>query len=93
MLGAPLAHAESTLRTHIYGDPADSRYTLILGYGLVNTSLGYRSPHGWEISIWARNLTDAHYPQNVTVQSGNSGPIVGTPGDPRTFGLTLRTHF
>jgi hypothetical protein len=28
--------------------------------------------------------------QNVTVQAGNSGLIVGTPGDPRMFGITLR---
>ena len=91
--GEAFAHAESTLRTHMYGDPTDSRYTRLSGYGLVNASLGYRSQRGWEISLWARNLTDAHYLQNVTVQSGNSGLIVGTPGDPRTVGMTLRTRF
>jgi iron complex outermembrane receptor protein len=31
--------------------------------------------------------------QNLTVQAGNSGLIVGTPSDPRTYGLTVRAKF
>jgi iron complex outermembrane receptor protein len=31
--------------------------------------------------------------QNVTVQAGNSGLVVGTPGDPRMFGVTLRARY
>jgi iron complex outermembrane receptor protein len=30
--------------------------------------------------------------QNVTVLAGNSGLIVGTPREPRTIGVTLRTQ-
>jgi iron complex outermembrane receptor protein len=37
----------------------------------------------WELSVWARNPTNEHYLQNVTVQAGNSGLVAGTPGDPR----------
>ena len=40
--------------------------------------------------MFARNLFDADYLQNVTVQAGNSGLIVGTPSDPLTVGATLR---
>jgi iron complex outermembrane recepter protein len=40
-----------------------------------------------------RNIFDAHYLQNVTIQAGNSGLIVGTPGDGRSLGAALRTRF
>jgi|GEM_PF-2260810 len=36
------------------------------------------------------SLTRSDYLQNITVQAGNSGLIVGTPGDLRMFGITLR---
>jgi iron complex outermembrane receptor protein len=31
--------------------------------------------------------------QNLTIQAGNSGLIVGTPSDPRTIGLMLRAKY
>jgi iron complex outermembrane recepter protein len=36
---------------------------------------------------------DADYIQNLTVQAGNSGLVVGTPGEPRLFGLTIRATY
>ena len=62
------------------------------GYSLINTSLGLRDGR-WDLSFWARNLTNEHYLQNVTVQAGNSGLVLGTPGDPRMGGITLRATF
>ena len=80
-------------RTGIYGDPSDSQYTRIDGYAVVNASVGLRRAGPWEISLWARNLLDEQYMQNLTVQAGNSGLIVGTPNDPRTVGIALRAKF
>ena len=91
--GEGFAHVEATVRTKIYGDPTDSKYTVIGGYSLVNARVGFRAGRGWELSVWAKNLFDTDYLQNVTVQSGNSGLIIGTPGDPRTFGFTFRANY
>ena len=89
-LGGDLfARADANARTKIFGDATDSAFTVIGGYTLVNASIGYRTPR-WEIAFFARNLFDTDYLQNVTVQAGNSGLIVGTPNDPRTIGVTLR---
>ena len=85
--------ADATVRSWIYGDSADSQYTVIRGYGLVNASVGFRQAGPWEVFVWARNLLDKDYLQNVTVQAGNSGLVVGTPGDPRTVGVTLRARY
>ena len=91
--GDGYVHLEAATRSHTYGDPSDSQYTRIDGYTLINASVGLRQAGPWEVSLWARNLLDEQYMQNLTVQAGNSGLIVGTPGDERSVGLTLRARF
>ena len=92
--GALFAHADSNWRSGIFGDPTLSRFTWIDGYNLTNASLGYRrqtsAGTSWDIAVFARNLLGANYLQNLTIQAGNSGLILGTPSDPRTVGLTFR---
>ncbi|HWA21344.1 MAG TPA: TonB-dependent receptor, partial [Caulobacterales bacterium] len=90
--GEGYIHAEATRRTKVYGDPADSIYTVIAGYTLVNASVGYRRSN-WEVALFARNLFDEDYIQNLTIQAGNSGLVVGTPSDPRLVGVTLRARY
>ena len=93
LAGSAFLHAELTTRSKIYGDPSDSKYSVIDGYSLVNLSLGFRQSGPWELSIWARNLLGRNYMQNLTIQAGNSGLIVGTPSDPRMLGLTVRAKY
>ena len=52
-----------------------------------------RLRNGLELAGFARNLFASNYIQNLTVQAGNSGLIVATPSDPRTYGATVRVHF
>jgi iron complex outermembrane recepter protein len=59
-------------------------------FNLTNGSIGYRFADGLELAVFARNLFDADYIQNVTIQAGNSGLILGQPSDPRVVGATLR---
>ena len=86
--GEAFARADGFARSRISGDATDSAFTVIKGYAIVNASIGYRTSN-WEVAIFARDLFDRDYLQNVTVQAGNSGLIVGTPSDPRMFGVTL----
>ena len=90
--GEAFARADISAKTSIYGDATDSAYTVIPGYALVNASVGYRMAQ-WEVAVFVRNMLGKDYLQNVTVQAGNSGLIVGTPSDPRMFGATLRAHY
>ncbi|MDF0545889.1 TonB-dependent receptor [Sphingobium sp. H39-3-25] len=89
--GEAFLRADAITRTKT-SDASGSAYTIIKGYTLVNGALGYRTPR-WEVAVFARNLFNKDYMQNLTVQAGNSGLIVGTPSDPRTIGLTLRTKW
>ncbi|RDE06773.1 TonB-dependent receptor [Sphingomonas aracearum] len=90
--GAPFLHLDALLKTRQNGDPTGSAYTRLPGYTLVNGSVGFRSEQGWEVAVFARNLFDRDYIQNVTVQAGNSGLILATPSDPRTIGVTFRVR-
>ncbi|MDH7973573.1 TonB-dependent receptor [Sphingomonas sp. AR_OL41] len=90
--GSFTLHVDARTQTRQFGDPTDSAYTVIGGYTLVNGSIGFRARDGLEVAIFARNLFNAHYLQNVTIQAGNSGLILATPSDPRTFGITLRAR-
>jgi iron complex outermembrane receptor protein len=60
------------------------------GYALVNGRIGFRVADGWTLSLWSRNLLDKNYFDLLTAVPGNTGIYVGQPGEPRTFGLTLR---
>jgi len=90
--GQVFVHVDAAARSGFNGDPSLSRFTYIRGYTLANANIGYRFASGIEAILWARNLLDADYLQNLTVQAGNSGLIVGTPSDPRTIGATLRVR-
>jgi len=88
--GEVFLRVDANTRTKVAGDATGSAYTMIGGYALVNASIGLRADKGWELVLFARNLFDRDYLQNVTVQAGNSGLIVGSPGDARLLGVTLR---
>ena len=81
---------DTSYRSEFSSSPSASRYMMVDGYGLVNLRAGYRWSDGWSLFFWSRNLLDKQYYEFLTAQPGNSGLIVGLPGDPRTVGVTLR---
>jgi iron complex outermembrane receptor protein len=91
--GAFLVHADWSARSGYNTDTTHSIYTRIDGYGVVNASVGYRFRQGWEVDVFARNLFDKEYITALTIQTGNSGLILGQPGDPRVAGVLLRAKF
>ncbi len=84
---------DGNYRTRFSSNPSRSIYTDIAGYGLVNARLGFRGGEGWNASAWVRNALDAEYYDVLATQSGNTGLVVGQPGDPRTFGVTVARSF
>jgi iron complex outermembrane receptor protein len=83
---------DTSYRSEFSSSPSASRYMVVDGYGLVNLRAGYRWSDGWSVFLWSRNLLDKQYYEFLTAQPGNSGLIVGLPGDPRTIGLTVRMN-
>ncbi len=85
-------HLDALTRSGYNSDTAGSRYTAIAGHAVTNASLGYQFQNGWFVDVFARNLFDRDYLSALTVQTGNSGLILGQPGDPRLLGVSLRVR-
>lgn len=84
------AHADFSHRSSFNTSSTNSRYAVVPGYGLLNARLGIRADDGlWDLSVWARNLTDTNYYQTLNAQA--AGIVTALIGDPRTIGVTLRT--
>jgi iron complex outermembrane receptor protein len=73
-----------------------SQYLNIEGYALLNLRVGFRSDNGgWSGYLWARNLTDEQYfEQLLAAPAGNgAGHFGAVLGDPRVYGATVRFSF
>lgn len=90
--GELVSDADWNVRSGYNSDTSISKYTRIGGYGVVNASLGYEFASGWQIDVFARNLFDKNYLTALTIQTGNSGLILGQPGDPRIVGLSIKAR-
>lgn len=84
---------DGSYRSDFSSNPSESAYTTIAGYSLSNIRLGYRARQGWNAFVWLRNAFDHDYYELLATQSGNTGLIVGQPGDPRTLGATFSASF
>jgi len=84
---------DSSYRSSFSSSASASRYLVVPEYGLLNARIGFRAADNWTVFVWSRNLLDKNYYDLLSAVPGNSGLYVGQPGDPRTFGLTLRRAF
>jgi len=83
---------DGNYRSRFSSNPSASAYTWIEGYSLSNFRAGYRKDD-FNVFGWVRNAFDQTYFELLSTQSGSTGLIVGQPGDPRTYGLTLSKSF
>lgn len=83
---------DGNYRSRFSSNPSPSAYTWIEGYSLSNVRAGYRKAD-FNVFGWVRNAFDQNYFELLSTQSGNTGLIVGQPGDPRTYGLTVSKRF
>jgi len=84
---------DSSYRSAFSSSASASKYLIVEDYALLNARIGFRATDDWTIFVWSRNLLNKEYFDLQSPQPGNSGLYVGQPGDPRTFGLTLRKSF
>jgi iron complex outermembrane receptor protein len=85
--------ADFTLRSSFNVNASDSIYAQVPGYGLLNARLGLRTADGkYDAYLWSHNATNTRYYQVIGAAQPFSGLIDGIPGDPLTWGVTLRVH-
>jgi iron complex outermembrane receptor protein len=83
---------DGNYRSTFSSNPSPSVYTNINGYALSNYRVGFRSDN-FDIYGWVRNVFDVQYFELLQVAPSNVGLIAGQPGDPRTFGATIKFTF
>ncbi|MET3826486.1 iron complex outermembrane receptor protein [Sphingomonas sp. PvP055] len=84
---------DGSYRSTFSSNPSRSAYTDIKGYALSNFRLGFKARDDFNVFGWVRNAFDQNYYEVLATQSGSTGLVVGQPGDPRTYGLTLSKSF
>ncbi|WP_367272098.1 TonB-dependent receptor [uncultured Caulobacter sp.] len=84
---------DGSYRSRFSSNPSPSAYTWVDGYAIANFRAGFRTPEGLNIYGWVRNAFDQNYFEFLAVGPSNTGLIAGQPGDPRTWGVTVRAAF
>jgi iron complex outermembrane recepter protein len=84
---------DGSYRSNFSSNASPSAYTWVDGYALSNFRAGFRTPDGINLYAWVRNAFDEDYFEQLAVGPSNTGLIAGAPGDPRTFGVTLKAGF
>jgi iron complex outermembrane receptor protein len=79
-------------RSEFSSSSTPSKYLWIDGYSIVNARVGFRASK-WSGYLWARNLTDTNYIEQLLVAGGNAGQYAAVLGDPKTYGVTVRYSF
>ncbi len=83
---------DGNYRSHWNSNASPSIYTDVKGYALTNFRVGFRAD-GVDVFGWVRNAFDVNYIETLQVAPGNVGLIAGQPGDPRTWGGTVKFSF
>jgi len=84
---------DGSYRSNFSSNASASAYTWIDGYSLSNFRAGFRTEAGLDVYAWVRNAFDQKYLEQLFVGPGNTGLITGLPGDPRTWGGTIKARF
>ena len=84
---------DGSYRSTFSSNASRSIYMDIAGYSLNNLRLGFRNSDGINVYGWVRNIFDQDYMEVLATTPGNTGLIAGQPGDPRTYGLTIKADF
>ncbi|WP_100610326.1 TonB-dependent receptor [Confluentibacter lentus] len=84
---------DSFFRSEFSSSASPSQFLNIQGYGIVNARAGFRATDGLSLFVWARNLLDKDYYEQLLPAGGSAGHYAAVLGDPGTYGVTLRYSF
>jgi len=84
--------ADASYRSNFNASVNLDPFAEVPGYALFGAHVGLRDPDGrWDLSVWARNLFNKDYLNTASVSSQYGITLVSL-GEPRLFGVTLRTR-
>ena len=85
-------HTDWSHRSSYNSTATNSFYGVIPAYGILSLRLGLRTDNGhYDLSFFMKNALNEDY--YISRSPSNYGFITALPGDPRTYGATLRVRF
>jgi iron complex outermembrane recepter protein len=81
--------ADLGFKSSYFGYIDDSPYSRVGGYAIVNLRAGATFDK-YDLSVWVRNVGDAHYYYQVITAATGSGGYVAIPAESRMTGITLK---
>jgi iron complex outermembrane receptor protein len=87
------AQVDYAWRSTFYGSADDSEFARVPAYGLLNARYGLellRGESSFGIAFWAKNLLDKRYVLGGLATANALYSYSETPGEPRTYGVTLQ---
>lgn len=85
--------ADSYFRSEFSSSSTPSKYLNVEGYGILNARAGLRASKGLSLIVWARNLLDENYFEQLLVAGGSAGHYAAILGDPGTYGVTIKYSY
>jgi len=77
----------------MYFDPDNNELAVTPSYDVLDARLGWNSLDGqWDVSLWAKNLTDEEYRTQIFSTGGGTRAFYN-PGNPSTYGVTVAYRF
>ena len=81
-------------KSGFFGNIDDSTYSWVKPVGLTDARIGTTyDGEKLDLSLWVKNAFDQRYFNTVLAAATGSGGYTAGSGDPRTYGVTLATHF
>jgi len=84
---------DSSYRSHQFFDTTNDPYIQQNGYWIHDANVTYKSKWGWELGLYARNLTGTQYLLTNFDLTEPFGSTQGTVGMPRTVGAEFTYHY
>jgi len=81
---------DSYYRSEFSSSASPSKYMNIPGYALFNARIGFKVKGKFNTYLWARNVFNKNYFEQLLQGAGSVGHYAAVLGDPRTFGITIR---
>ena len=86
-------NGDVSYRSSYYSAANDDPFTRIRSYALANARIGVRDPDlRWDVSLYVSNLFNKDYFNTLSV-SNSLGTAIGVVGEPRMYGINVRTQF
>jgi iron complex outermembrane receptor protein len=78
----------------IFSGPLNNPLNHVNAYGLLNGRITWRSEDGdWQAAVEVANITDKLYYHSVFDNRGSTRDVLGAPGMPRTYAVSIKRQF